>query len=383
MAYNTQGEGHHGALLDESNFADWLNSEGGTLISWPKGEVFKEARQAGGTQRIEDVVAIMESGRQVTFSNKQAKNGIGSHSHTWKNESAIFTRLQREDSKITEPFAKVKKFAESEIKETPDYKQRRLYREAYDAVMKAGNTQVRDNLNQELIEEIFKAGFDHISGGADFMVITDVPKNTYYIFECSKHPMVSANASGFKIEFRRNKPSTDMPSMEDISSDNRDSIISKYGLSVGKKVRLQKESSQIPSMLGGHVCEITNIAGNNITVETDNGDLQIDISLWKTALKVPEDIGNESGKIFLVKKKKWFEFWAKDEVIDPGLRLRVKHNNGVSDLFKQGGIAERQNKNAGGGSFVATIQQDPGSVQTLLNTIEKSGGLTVIGPSTN
>ena len=36
MAYNTQGEGHHGALLDESNFADWLNSGGHELIPWPE-----------------------------------------------------------------------------------------------------------------------------------------------------------------------------------------------------------------------------------------------------------------------------------------------------------------------------------------------------------
>ena len=72
MAYNTQGEGHHGALLDESNFADWLNSGGHELIPWPKNEVFDKAEQAGGPKKIEDVVAIMKSGKKVTFSNKQA-----------------------------------------------------------------------------------------------------------------------------------------------------------------------------------------------------------------------------------------------------------------------------------------------------------------------
>ena len=53
--------------------------------------------------------------------------------------------------------------------------------------------------------------------------------------------------------------------------------------------------------------------------------------------------------------------------ISLGLRLRVKHNNGVSDLFKMGS----QNS----GSFVTTIQQDPGSVANILDAIESRGNL--------
>ena len=378
MAYNTGGEGHRGALLDEAGFADWLNSGNHKKFSWPKGEVFDRAEQAGGTQQIEDVVAIMKSKTHVTFSNKQAKTGVATHSHTWQNNSPIFTRLQREESKITDPFSKVKKFAENEVSKEPDFRKRRLYREAYEAVMKAGNTQVRDNLNQALIEEIFKTGFEHISGGADYMVITDVPDRTHYIFESSKHPICAATSLGYEIEFRRNASPSTLPSLEDIMPEKRDDIIEKYGLRVGRRVQLQPESLQIPNHLHKHVCEITAISGTNITVETADGPLVVDIQLWPTPIKAPEDLGNESGKIFLIKKKRWWEclkFWEKAEVFDPGLRLRVKHNNGVSDLFKQGGPAEGEEKNSGGGSFVATIQQDPGSVQTLLRRIEERGNL--------
>ena len=377
MAYNTQGEGHHGALLDESNFADWLNSGGHELIPWPKNEVFDKAEQAGGPKKIEDVVAIMKSGKKVTFSNKQAGKGISDHSHTWKNESRIFTRLQKEDSNITKPFSKVKEFVKNEIKVVPYFNNRRIHREAYNAMMKAANTQVRDNLNQALIEQIFKVGFDHISGGANFMVITDVKEKEYNIFECSKHPVASAQASGYKIDYRRKKSSTKLPSIEDIIPKNREVIIEEYGLRVGRKVSLEK-SAQIPDNLHGESGTITKIDGNAITVEAKNETLEVDISEWKTPLKASGNLGKESGKIFLHKKKKWFEFWKKDEVIDAGLQLRVKHNNGVSDLFKQGYPAEKQQKNAGGGAFVSTIQQNPGSVETLLDKIEEQGNLIKI-----
>jgi len=55
------------------------------------------------------------------------------------------------------------------------------------------------------------------------------------------------------------------------------------------------------------------------------------------------------------------------EIEDLRLRLRVKHNNGVSDLFKMGS----QNT----GSFVTTIQQDPGSVRAILEIMDKQGKL--------
>ena len=94
-----------------------------------------------------------------------------------------------------------------------------------------------------------------------------------------------------------------------------------------------------------------------------------------------EDIGNESGKILLVRKWSPMEFWKispRRRTFDAGIRLRVKHNNGVSDLFKQGKAAQDKGKNAGGGSFVATFQQDSGSVEGLLKMIEKKGNLTTV-----
>ena len=74
---------------------------------------------------------------------------------------------------------------------------------------------------------------------------------------------------------------------------------------------------------------------------------------------VPKKKGSESASIVLIDEY--------GQHIDLGLRLRVKHNNGVSDLFKMG----RQNS----GSFVTTIQQDPGSVVKILDAIYSQGNL--------
>ena len=73
----------------------------------------------------------------------------------------------------------------------------------------------------------------------------------------------------------------------------------------------------------------------------------------------PKQIGSESANLVLV--------GPNDEEADLKLRLRVKHNNGVSDLFHMG----TQNT----GSFVTTIQQDPGSVQAILDLMDDHGHL--------
>ena len=74
---------------------------------------------------------------------------------------------------------------------------------------------------------------------------------------------------------------------------------------------------------------------------------------------VPKAKGSESASIVLITEY--------GQQIGLGLRLRVKHNNGVSDLFKMGS----QNS----GSFVTTIQQDPGSVASILDAIKSQGNL--------
>lgn len=68
--------------------------------------------------------------------------------------------------------------------------------------------------------------------------------------------------------------------------------------------------------------------------------------------------GSESASVLLVRD---------GQELSLGLRLRVKHNNGVSDLFRMG----TQNN----GSFVTTIQQDPGSVPRIIDIIEANGKL--------
>lgn len=73
----------------------------------------------------------------------------------------------------------------------------------------------------------------------------------------------------------------------------------------------------------------------------------------------PKQAGSESANLVLI--------GPNGEEADLKLRLRVKHNNGVSDLFHMG----TQNT----GSFVTTIQQDPGSVQAILDLMDDQGHL--------
>jgi hypothetical protein len=73
----------------------------------------------------------------------------------------------------------------------------------------------------------------------------------------------------------------------------------------------------------------------------------------------PKQRGSESANLVLI--------GPNGEEADLKLRLRVKHNNGVSDLFHMG----TQNT----GSFVTTIQQDPGSVQAILDLMDDHGHL--------
>ena len=370
MSYPPEGEGHRGAVEDEENFTKWLNNGNYAKIPWPEGEEFDHAKHAGGTTKTEDVIAVMKSGTRIKFSNKQAKSGISAHSHTWKNDSTIFTRLRKEGSSITKPFTIVKDFVIREIKEIPEYKNRRVNREAYDAVMKAANTQVRDNLTEELIEDIFATGVDHITNGADIIVIADMPEKKYYFFNAERHPVAQAKSLGYKIEYQRNPSPSPLPSMEQISNGNRDEIITLFGLNVGEEVKLEG-SPQVPSELKGSICKINKIDKSILDLVLIEGErrLQVDLSLWPTPVKRPQDIGNESGKIFLIKS---------DKCIDLGLRLRVKHNNGVSDLFKQGGPAEKNKKNRGGFTFVSTIQQDTGTVYRLLKMIDGDKNLLVL-----
>jgi len=74
---------------------------------------------------------------------------------------------------------------------------------------------------------------------------------------------------------------------------------------------------------------------------------------------IPKKSGSESANLLLVSPT--------GEEAELGLRLRVKHNNGVSDLFHMG----TQNT----GSFVTTIQQDPGSVPGILDLMRDQGHL--------
>tara|TARA_B100002052_G_scaffold118984_2_gene109501 strand:+ start:2295 stop:3218 length:924 start_codon:yes stop_codon:yes gene_type:complete len=82
---------------------------------------------------------------------------------------------------------------------------------------------------------------------------------------------------------------------------------------------------------------------------------------------------NDSWDIQLIQKTEGSEsanlllLGPNGEIEDLKLRLRVKHNNGVSDLFRMG----TQNS----GSFVTTIQQDPGSVRSILEIMDKQGKL--------
>ena len=73
----------------------------------------------------------------------------------------------------------------------------------------------------------------------------------------------------------------------------------------------------------------------------------------------PKQRGSESANLVLI--------GPNSEEANLKLRLRVKHNNGVSDLFHMG----TQNT----GSFVTTIQQDPGSVQAILDLMDDHGHL--------
>ena len=79
---------------------------------------------------------------------------------------------------------------------------------------------------------------------------------------------------------------------------------------------------------------------------------------WDVKIK-PKQAGSESANLVLI--------GPNGEEADLKLRLRVKHNNGVSDLFHMG----TQNT----GSFVTTIQQDPGSVRAILDLMYNQGYL--------
>tara|TARA_B100001013_G_scaffold235695_1_gene145070 strand:+ start:540 stop:1421 length:882 start_codon:yes stop_codon:yes gene_type:complete len=285
LGYDPFGRGHRGARRDEDRFHTWLNSGGHEHFDWG-GEIFDHAEVRGGTKKIEDVVAIMESGREIKFSNKQAKSGVESHSHTWKNNSRTFTQLRKEGSTITQPFTDLIEFRDRQVEQIPNFRDRLPNREMYDTRMKAAHQKVRDNLTEELIEEIFQDQLTHATKGADWVVISDWVREVYYWYRPYHHPIAEATALNYRLEFRR------LP---------------------GRRK------------------------------------------------------GNESGNLYLIMES--------GEKVDLKLRMRVKHNNGVRDFFKMGSAAEKKGRNAGGGVFVSTMNQDPGSIQMILELIDQDGNL--------
>ena len=87
---------------------------------------------------------------------------------------------------------------------------------------------------------------------------------------------------------------------------------------------------------------------------------------WKLDLK-PQKPGKKSRNMIHIDKK--------GNEFDYGLRFIVKHNNGVSDLFKMSTKARKKKRNMGGGSFVTTINQNPSSVPRIIQIIEDQGNL--------
>jgi hypothetical protein len=87
---------------------------------------------------------------------------------------------------------------------------------------------------------------------------------------------------------------------------------------------------------------------------------------WKLDIK-PQTHGKKSRNLIHIDEN--------GQEFDYGLRFIVKHNNGVSDLFKMNSAARKEEKNKGGGSFVTTINQNPSSVPTIIQIIEDKGNL--------
>ena len=87
---------------------------------------------------------------------------------------------------------------------------------------------------------------------------------------------------------------------------------------------------------------------------------------WKLDLK-PQKTGKKSRNMIHIDEN--------GNEFDYGLRFIVKHNNGVSDLFKMSTKARKAGKNTGGGSLVTTINQNPSSVPRIIQIIEDEGNL--------